>query len=411
MREFRDPGSFDGLSPEGFSVLQRFSLNEPLLPNLKTIFLWGTDGTTIPLFPLFLSPKTTNIEIIFFVPGPSVAMTASMLTTFPTLCPNLERIYLPDLPRGPAITAATSEFLLTTNRDVLRYFDVDSPLTEEAREVTHKLHRLRTLTVVIEEDISPPPLVLPNLTELYVECWDEDDQWLHLFRGATLENLKSIKFFSGSDRMGSFLEAFERVALTASTQNTLSEFSLNTPCSWSPNFSSLLSFTQMKDITIDFSCMDGCSSKVDDAIVTDLARAMPKLEKLLLGGPPCRQIPTGVTVKGLVVLAYHCPDLSTLRVHFQVASLIAPPATIGSTPNVEPAALRRDCTLANLCVGKIPMPEQSTLMVALTLARIFPRIKTIDSDDGGWRKVESAIRLSRKIVDFSSKRHPPFVIR
>ena len=71
---------------------------------------------------------------------------------------------------------------------------------------------------------------------------------------------------------------------------------------------------------------------MDDGVIMNLARTMPKLETLELGGGPCREIPTGTTAKGLVVLADHCPDLRTLCIHFQVASFSAPPSISTATP-------------------------------------------------------------------------------
>ena len=402
MRNFQDLGTLDGLSSEVLLVLQRFNFTEPLLPNLKTLELWSTTAEFAPFILLFVSPGTTHINVTFQVYDLSKALVASIITPFSARCPNLQHIGLHHLPRDPMITAVVSELLLTTNRDTLRTFDVDSPLTEEAREVAHKLPDLRELKVVTERGIPLPTLVLPSLTELTIEH-DHDDAWLEMFRGATLGRLESVCFISKSEPIGDLLGAFERVALTASVQNALSIFSLNTPRSWNPNFSSLLSFTQLKNLNIQFPCDNGCSSRVNDDVIINLARAMPELETLLLGDVPCHRVLTGVTVKGFAVLARHCPNLSTLCVHFQVASLSVLPATIGMAPTVEPTVLRRDCALTSLIAGDIPIPEHSVLMVALTLARIFPRIETILSYSAGWRKVENAIYLSRQIVDCSSK--------
>jgi hypothetical protein len=303
------------------------------------------------------------------------------------------------------ITAAVSELVLTTNRDALRYFHVDSPLTEEAHEVIYKLPDLRRLTVVIERGTSLPSAVLPNLTDLHIK-YDHDSDWLQMFHGATLAKLESVKFFSESEQIGDPLEAFERVALAASVQNTLSAFEFYASRPWNPKYSSLLPFTQLTDLIIEFPCDGDCSSNVDDDIIINLARTMPKLETLQLGGAPCRQIPTGVTAKGLVALAHHCPDLFALRVHFQVASLSAPSAIAGMTSNSGSTAPRRDCASVELEVGEIPVPEESVLMVALTLARISPRIECIDYVDENWEKVVDVICLSGEIVDCLSKEHP-----
>jgi hypothetical protein len=403
MRALREEGNPKFLSSEAFAVLQSCAINDPFLPNLKVLEFWETVGVFFPFIPSFLSPTTTSINITFDEDNPSKATFASIVAAFPVLCPNLQTIYLYPLPRDLRITAAVSKFLLTTNRDALRQFRVDSPLTEEAREVVCKLPDLCKLWVVLEGSTSLPTLVLPNLTEMDVE-YDDNCDWLEGFRGATLGKLNSVAFRANSEsaKVAGFLEAFEGAGLATST--TLSSFSFYTPHPWRPNYRSLLSFTQLINLEIKFSCDDGCSSTIDDEIITDMAQTMPGLKHLLLGQEPCRT-PAGVTAKGLAVLAYYCPNLSTLRIHFQVDSFSVPP-TISGTARVETTAPRRDCALGVLHVRQIPMPEESVLMVALTLARIFPHLVWINSTDENWAKVLGAISLSRQIVDFSSKKHP-----
>jgi hypothetical protein len=404
IRTFKGPGDSIFLSAEAFAVLQPCAVSEPFLPNLKCLYLWDTVGGFIPFIPSFLSPATTIIDIIFDEGGLPKATFASMVTTFPALCPNLQRIYLYPLPRDLIITAAVSKFLLTTNRRTLRQFRVDSPLTEEAREVIYKLPNLCGLWVAVEGPTSLPTMVLPNLTEMDIE-YDHNCAWLEGFRGATFGRLDSIIFRpkSESTQIAGFLEAFESVGLTTST--TLSTFKFYTPRPWRPNYRSLLPFTQLRELEIEFSCDGGCSSTIDDDIITDMARVMPKLEILLLGTEPC-QTATGVTAKGLAVLAYYCPNLSNLRIHLRVDSLSTLPA-ISGTPRVRTAAPRRDCALRGLHVGQIPMPKESVLMAALTLSRIFPHLIWINStdDDKNWAEVSGAVSLSGEIHDRSSKKH------
>ena len=256
--------------------------------------------------------------------------------------------------------------------------------------------------MVAERGTPLPSLVLPSLTKLIVR-YDHDDDRLEMFHGATLGKLETVVFIFESKQIGDFLGTFERVALATSTQNTLSLFRLLTSRSWNPTFSSLLSFTQMRDLYIGFNCVGGCSSTVDDGIIINLARAMPKLEALMLGNRPCRRIPTGVTAKGLVALAHHCPNLSILRVHIKAASITTPPTTIGITPNVEPSTLRRDCTLTHLdvhagAVGADSRPYPGSH---------FPRIQRIFATHEGWQKVEEAINFSRRTVDHSGEQHSP----
>ena len=305
-------------------------------------------------------------------------MIASMVSRFSTLCPDLECITIYTLPRHPVITEAVSEMVLACNRDTLREFYVDSPLTKEAREFVYRLLNLVDLLAIIQGPTSLPAVALPNLTTIYVE-YDDDLNWLQGFRGATLEKLDSAIFCSESNHIGDFLGAFENFAFTTSSQNTLSKLRFHTSRSWNPNYSSLLSFIQLKEVEIQFSCGWSCSSRVDDDIIMNLARAMPKLEILQLGGTPCDSR-TGITVNGLIGLAHRSPHLSKLRVHFQATSLVeaATGAAVLPPSDGEPVVLQEDCPLTNLEVGGIPIPMQSGLSVALVLLQIFPRILNIE---------------------------------
>ena len=211
---------------------------------------------------------------------------ASVINGFPTLCPDLVCVILKGIPGDPVIIDTVSEMLLACNRDFLQVFEADTPLTEEAREVVYQLPRLTDLWVVIKGTTSLPSVTLPNLITIYVEFEDLDR--LRGFRGAKLNKLEWAAFHSNSDLSDDFLEEFERVALAASAQNTLSTFKYYTSRSWDPNYRSLLPFKQLKKLEIQFSCGGGCSSRVDDDIIINLGQAMPKLEVLRLGGAPCR---------------------------------------------------------------------------------------------------------------------------
>ena len=404
MRELRQWYTPDSPSPETLSDIQLCTANEPLLPNLKTLILAGVQGWFVPFIPLFLSPITTSVFLSFGSNLPEV-MVASMITTLPTLCPDLHTIALYGLPGNSMITTAVSGMLLVTNRNNLQGFRADSPLTEEASEVLYELPNLCGLSVVIERETLPPSASLPNLTELVITCGNEDG-WPRLFHGATLGKLERVDFHLQSGHIGDFLGAFERAAFSSSVQNTLSIFSIFTGCSWNPNYSSLLPFTQMVNLHVYFSCNGGCSSTVDDDIIINLSRAMPKLKSLGLGDAPCRHITTGVTTKGLLALAHHCPRLSTLCVHLQVASLGEPPGIPGMVPGPGPAASWTDCALTELEVGEAPAPEGSAMIIALTLLRIFPRLCSIEFFDEGWEEVENAISRSQEIINRSSKQRP-----
>ena len=385
--------------------MQLCTINKPLLPNLKTLSWWGIEGSFIPFIPLFLSSRTTSIYLAFVHNNSPKAAVASIITTLPTLCPNLQAISLRALPRDPMITAAVFGVLLITNRNTLRCFDVDSPLTEEASEVLYELPNLRSLSVVIGRETALPSAPLPNLINLQITC-DNEDGWPRLFHGAKFGKLKSVAFYPKSEEIGDFLEAFERVALSSSIQNTLSELRLDTSFSWNSNYSSLLPFTQMVELDIQSSCHGGCSSTVDDDIIISLSRAMPKLEILGLGGTPCRQTTVGVTVKGLMALAHHCPNLSTLRTHLQAASLSDPLVIAGMVPNARPAASWTDCALTHLEVGETPVPQGLTFVIALTLLRIFPRLDYIGFIGEGWEEVKNATNHLKPIIDCPSKQRP-----
>ena len=402
MQTLQENSILDIISPQVLSVLQFRALCGRLLPHLKTFELWAARGDSIPFIPLFLSPRTSTITFAFNDRNPPKAVAASMIIALPVLCPDLRRIGLHNIPADPTIIASVSDFLLTTNHNALQYFCADCPLSEEARRVFFKLPNLRELQTIFNGPTTIPTIVLPNLTEIDIG-YDHGHEWLQGFHGASFRKLETVRFHSHSESIGDFLGAFERVALTTSIPATLTTFRFHTFEQWRPNIRSLLPFTQLRTLVIEFSCELSCSSTIDDDSITDLARAMPMLEALRLGKRPC-QIPAGVTSKGLSALAHYCLHLSELCIHFQVDSL-DPTGFPISTPAGEPAIPRGDCALTDLDVGDIHIPEESTLMAALVLLRIFPRLKWLEYTDEGWDKVANAIALSKDLTDYSSKKH------
>jgi hypothetical protein len=407
MRTLHVDTSQDLVTPDVLSALQLRTGNDPLLPKLEVFQCQDATEAFIQLIPLFLSRRTIFIDITFTA-NPLVVTLASMIVRLPILCPEVQWFRLTLLPRNPVIKEAVSEMLLACNRNTLQGFLVDSPLTEEARGVLYNLPNLCYLWTVIEGQTSLPPVVLPRLTSIFIE-YDRGSNWLQAFRRATLGELDSVTFeaTSRSFQIRDFLGEFTTVALAASAQNTLSSFTFRTSQSWNPKYSALLVFKELKILEIDFSCHDGCSSRVDDEIVISLAKAMPKLENLRLGKEPC-QTPTGITLKGLIALACHCPQLSNLCVHLRVRDLAEAPNTPWpSYPSEHSTVIpKASCALTDLQVGETPIQEREVSAVALTLVQVFPRLLNIGHVNPQWRKVSRMVKLFHRIsghVNHTSK--------
>ncbi|KAF9786389.1 hypothetical protein BJ322DRAFT_1191544 [Thelephora terrestris] len=385
MRDPREGANVDLLSPKVLPVLQSHASSGPLLQNLKTFDLRGTRGGSIPFIPLFLSPRTTAFTVVSN-PGANLPSRSVFFA----------------YSKDPIFAAAVSELLLTTNRSTLRDFRTDFSLTEEACKVIFELPGLRKLQTGISGPAALPTTVLPNLTELEIE-YDGGHEWLQGFRGASLGKLVVVTIHSKFESIVDFLGAFASVALTTSLSATLWNFTFHTSRAWISNYRSLLPFTQLRELMIESSCESGCSSTIDDDTITDLARAMPKLE-FLLAERPC-ETPSGVTTKGLSALAHHCPHLLSLSIHFQVASFNASESVIPRFSSSDDCTIpREDCALTDFDAGDTYLPEESVLMVALTLLRIFPRLKLIVHDCDGWEKVAAAIKLSSELADYSSEK-------
>ena len=390
-------------------VLQLHLCGEPLLPNLKTLNLFGIWKEYIPFIPLFLSPQTTSISLHFYDDYYDGTAIASAIITLPRFCPSLQRVYLHPKSRDPIIAAAVSGMLLALNRKTLQKFKVHSTLTDEGREAFRDLPDLRELRMNIYGSSSLPTLGLPNLTSLCIQ-YDNNHGWLEGFRGATFGKLTSISFYFypycyNQATVGNLLETFESVALTTSIPATLSEFKFTTALRWKPNYRSLLPFTQLKELSLDFGCFPSghdCSCALDDDTITDLARAMPKLEVLKSVRFPC-WTPTGVTTRGLAALARYCPRLSSLSIHLQVSSLDPskiPQAASGDQFNIPPAG----CALTCINVGMIALPEELVSKVIQTLLQIFPRLGRIKHMKEGWEKVADVLNVSGQLADHSGKR-------
>ena len=386
------------ITSDMFLTLQLRTADEPLLPKLK-IFQCHANGALIPFIPLFLSRKTTSINIEFVEDFPLLTI-ASMITRLSIICPNLEYILLSNLPEDPLIVEAASEMVLGCNRDALQQFYVDSPLTMEARGVLFQLPKLSSLGVVIQGHTLLPPAALPNLSTIYVE-FDDCLDWLRGFRGVVVGKLENVYFNSYSKQFGDFLGEFKNLALTTSAPTALQTFNFNTSQAWNPTYRSLLPFTQLRNLLIKFSCEDGCSSKVDDDIVIDLAQAMPELRSLQLGGTPCRTS-GGITIMGLIALAVNCHLLSKLCIHFETASLVEATTGVGTSApsDGKPIDRQQACALTDLEVGAIPIEKGAVFKVAMTLLRIFPCLFNIKSDIKLWKEVAETVGLVRQIDTF-----------
>lgn len=391
------------------TLLPAFKEDGPLLPNLE-YFKWGKTTAEFALsIPMLLSARTTSIHLNLLpcdgtneIDG---AMIGSVVAAIPRQCPNI-RSFSIDFgtsraePGDPTFPAGLSTFLLTTNRDILQAFVVDSTLTGEGYEVVCGLPNLCELGTAVGGLTPLPTLVLPHLTDMTIRH-DQGYDWLQGLRGAVLGMLETLNIVAVAEYglVGDFFKAFEDAKLT--TLEALTTFQFHTVERWSPNYHSLLRsplpLARLQCLSIRSRCDHGFSwPALDDDVITDLVQAMPRLEFLALGHQTLCETPTGVTALGLAAIAIHCPGLATLHIHLLPASfgdhtvMAAALEVLSGTPG-------QPCTLGTLSVGLVSIEEESVAAAAMGLALLFPSLEgiTAHAPDQRWVNVMALVNSTR----------------
>jgi hypothetical protein len=296
----------------------------------------------------------------------------------------------------------------------LRKYNVDSPISASALRHIIQLPSLAEFWLVVDSFQLPTPLpvvVFPSLRLLDVE-YSGDHTWLELLRAIENPVLTSIFIeCSGSD-VAQFMKAFQLTIAECKMQERLEEFRVRSQDEFkiSPAIiACTLSFKNLTSLKVLSECSPGvCQTfELTDDNVDLLTKAMPHLESLAIGEEPCG-IPSQITFKSLYTISRRCPQLTSLRIHFNPEFFVSKIDTDAQSGDVAlglpDLKTQSDlCCVATIEVGNIPLPSESntSYIMALGLLGVFPRLEKLEYDDGDWEDIDDMIGVCRRMGRFA----------
>ena len=377
--------------------MQTTTLGHYLLPNLRTI-RWGYHSwELLPFLRLFLNPELTDVGIQFLASDPHVYRPA-VISLIPAK--DLTHLRLGFMWDHDPLYMNALHNLLDRASKSLRTVRLVGDLSMAVVEKLIQLPNLRHLDVIMPETrVSPPTVVFPSLKTLSVR-YAEGSIWLHVLRNIPNPTLRELNvIYWGSSR--AYLQTLGSSLIDANLHRTLTSAECGcmeaiplTEAGLRP----FLSFEGLTELKLPSSCEGKrCTFQLDDAIVSELAVALPHLTYLLLGNTPCNTPPSGVTITSLVALSTNCVDLDFLQLHFDVKTIISRDTYTNSQTR------RFTCKLRNLSVGFLPLPRNhdDAFLVTFTIFHIFPYLEVIATISEDWdqfgRAAQSFQRASKTV--------------
>jgi hypothetical protein len=142
-----------------------------------------------------------------------------------------------------------------------------------------------------------------------------------------------------------------------------------------PQFLPLLNFTNLTEVFLT----PAVGFDLDDMAVTDLAQAWPHLRQLYLFPSVYLNLPSRITLTGLLPFAQHCPHLSHLKLALDASA--APKWAQGHKAG---ATRVRQNRLRSLDVLRSPIGNP--LLVAGFLSSVFPKLCSVFTDQDPMRQ-------------------------
>jgi hypothetical protein len=330
----------------------------------------------LPFFRLFLSPHLKRVSFYTDSYASNTILDiswdelAALVQIIPVLPTSLEHLSVTcGIGRAPLQDAISS--LVCRCGSSLRSLETCVPLSEAAIRHLMRLPDLCTWYTVQEPPQTVPTSIFPSLEQLHLSK-HAAIPWLHLLasRGEGILQDGSTSVTSHSN-IGETLKSLD--------------------CPWgtivnSIFLSSVINFSNLVLLRVHTRCRDrdGCSFRMTDDGVNDLASGLPRLRTLRLG-EPCGLDSCETTVASLLSISVHCLDLTDLSTHFNTLTIVE------DTQRLLDEGSGRDkakCKLEELSVGSMPLEIRSEDIetVGTGLKTIFPSL-TRAGYVGRWREL------------------------
>jgi len=154
-----------------------------------------------------------------------------------------------------------------------------------------------------------------------------------------------------------------------------------------------------------------CAFKLNDDDVTELVKALPRLEYITLGRP-CPENTCATTVACLLSISVRCVKLKSLAIHFNTTKIIDDLRNITEGPRLQELRSLPRCTLSRLDTFQIPLSldEPGLETGADGVINIFPSVKYCTGYDETWRELNRRLNVMRTQRDMNVPCAPPLSV-
>ena len=379
----------------------------PKLRNINWVSLSPGGRLVTPMLPLIVSPVLTHFRLKTHYSGDAPYLVSALEALAPAY-DSLVEIRVSCTIHDPRVIDATSTLLLKCNPKKLRYFNVDSTLSNEAFIRAAQLPNLEKLVIrtdAAELSLPLPTSMFPSLISLEVNTTDTTPSpLLQTVTYIQSEVFQRLHLNFPAAALGTFLPTTISALQPRGLHQMLTTLSISPTGHFDLDIASirsLLCLTQLNDLRINFRCSrNRCPYKLSDGDLRELVKAMPKLQLLSLGSFPCSH-PANNTLKSLITIANHCKHLDELVIHTNVGAVINELHQRrdwghGWTPE-DPLSAFIGCPVRSIMFGSCPIPHdgQGAIVFALILLRLFPRLNSVEAAclvrDPLWEVVQHVI--------------------
>ena len=169
-----------------------------------------------------------------------------------------------------------------------------------------------------------------------------------------------------------------------------------------------LAFRNLTTLEVGGCCLiEGCSFDLTDDDVTAITKALPRMQKLMLGHP-CGLNTCQTTFRSLLALSANCTGLTDLVIHFNTINIVEDVKSVLETPDVQK---RPRCRVRSLPVFLAPLvvdgPDIDVLAKGLMF--VFPSLGNSPvcpimgvNASSAWLRVNAAISRLRGLHNSDS---------